>query len=149
MAGLTLEKVNRLVSDQIARQILRCVHTAHNQCAVEIGAFPQFDETGLLLRLLEFDCATHHSDCSSGIISCTRASKSFDSLLGLGQTALSDEPPGRFRRDEEKDGEGSRKHPLQCNGNSGTTVSTALLDGIYGGGRTCTQTGLSWIGSGR
>lgn len=101
MAGPTFEKENRLVSNQVARQILRCVHTAHNQCAVAIGAFPQFNETGLLFRLLEFDRATHHGDCVSGIIICTRASKAFDSLLCLSQTALSYEPPGRFRRKEE------------------------------------------------
>lgn len=101
MAGLTFEEVNRLVSNQIARQILRCVHTAHNQCAVTIGTFPQFNETGLLLSLLEFDRATHHCDCVSGIIICTRASKAFDSLLCFGQTALSYEPPRRFRRNEE------------------------------------------------
>ena len=98
---LTFEKVNGLVRNQIARQILRCVHTAHNQCAVAIGAFPQFNETGLRLGLLEFDRATHHCDGVGGVISCTRASKAFDSLLCLGQTALSDEPPGRFRRKEE------------------------------------------------
>jgi hypothetical protein len=68
LAGLTFEKVNRLVSNQVARQILRCVHTAHNQCAVAIGAFPQFSETGPLLILLELDRATHHCDCVSGII---------------------------------------------------------------------------------
>ena len=101
MVGPTFEKENRLVSNQVARQILRCVHTAHNQCAVAIGTFPQFNETGLLFRLLEFDCATHHCDCVSGIIICTRASKAFDCLLCLSQTALSYEPPGRFRRKEE------------------------------------------------
>jgi hypothetical protein len=74
MVGLTFEKVNRLVSDQIARQILRCVHTAHNQRAVAIGTFPQFNETGLRLVFLKFDCATHHCDCVSGIIICTRTS---------------------------------------------------------------------------
>ena len=68
MVGLTFEEENRLVSDQIARQILRCVHTAHNQCAVAIGTFPQFNETGLLLALLKLDRATHHCDCVSGII---------------------------------------------------------------------------------
>ena len=60
MAGLTFEKVNGLVGDQIARQILRCVHTAHNQCAVAIGASPQFNETGLLHVLLKLDGTTHH-----------------------------------------------------------------------------------------
>jgi hypothetical protein len=94
MVGLTFEKVNRLVSNQIARQILRCIHTAHNQCAVAIGTSPQFNETGLLLVLLKFDRATHHCDCVSGIIICTRASKAFDGLLCLSQTALSYEPPG-------------------------------------------------------
>jgi hypothetical protein len=101
MAGLTFEKVDRLVSNQIARQVLRCVHTAHNQCAVAIGTFPQFNETGLLLGSLELDRATHHCDCISGIFICTRASKAFDSLLSVGQTALSYEPPGRFRRKED------------------------------------------------
>lgn len=94
MVGLTFEKENRLVSDQIARQILRCVHTAHNQCAVEIGAFPQFNESGLLLGLLQLDRATHHCDCVRGTLICTRASKAFDSLLCRSQTALSYEPPG-------------------------------------------------------
>lgn len=94
MVELTFEKVNRLVSDQIARQILRCVHTAHNQCAVEIGTFPEFNETGLLLGLLKLDRATHHCDCVSGIFTCTRASKAFDSLLCRNQMALSYEPPG-------------------------------------------------------
>ena len=94
MVGLTFEKVNRLVSDQIAGQILRCVHTAHDQCAVEIGTLPQFNKTGLLLALLKLDRATHHCDCVSGIIICTRASKAFDSLLRLSQTAFSYEPPG-------------------------------------------------------
>jgi hypothetical protein len=94
MVGLTFEKINRLVSDQIARQILRCVHTAHNQCAIEISTFPQFNETGLLLVFLKLDGAAHHCDCVSGIIICTRASKAFDSLLCLSQTALSYEPPG-------------------------------------------------------
>lgn len=68
MAALTFEKVNRLISNQIARQILRCVHTAHNQCAVAISTSPQFNKTGLLLGLLEFNRATHHCDCISGII---------------------------------------------------------------------------------
>lgn len=94
MVGLTFEKVNRLVSNQIARQILRCVHTAHNQCAVTIGTFPQLNETGLPLALLKLDRATHHCDCVSGILICTRASKAFDSLLCLSQAALSYEPPG-------------------------------------------------------
>jgi hypothetical protein len=94
MVVLTFEKVNRLVSDQIARQILRCVHAAHNQCAVAIGTFPQFNETGLLLVLLKLDRATHHCDCVRGILTRTRASKAFDSLLCLLQTALSYEPPG-------------------------------------------------------
>lgn len=94
MVGLTFEKINRLVSNQIASQILRCVHTAHNQCAVEVGTFPQFNETGLLIGLLKLDRATHHCDCVSGIISCTRTSKAFDSLLCLLKTALSYEPPG-------------------------------------------------------
>ena len=94
MVGLTFEKENRLVGDQIARQVLRCIHTTHNQCAVAIGTFPQFKETGLLLALLKLDRATHHCDCVSGIIICTRASKAFDSLLCLSQTALSYEPPG-------------------------------------------------------
>ena len=94
MVGLTFEKVNRLVSDQIARQILRCVHTAHNQCAVAIGTFPQFNETGLPLALLKLNRATHHCDYVSRIITCTRTSKAFDSLLCLSQTALSYEPPG-------------------------------------------------------
>jgi hypothetical protein len=94
MDGLTFEKVNRLVSDQIARQILRCIHTAHNQCAVAIGTFPQFNETGALLALLKLDRATHHCDCVSGIITRARASKAFDSLLCLSQAAFSYEPPG-------------------------------------------------------
>ena len=94
MIGLTFEKENRLVGDQIAGQILRCVHTAHNQCAVEIGTFPQFNEIGLPLGLLKLDRATHHCDCVSGIIICTLASKAFDSLLCLSQTALSYKPPG-------------------------------------------------------
>lgn len=68
MTGLTFEKVNRLVSNKIARQILRCIHTTHNQCAVAINTFPQFNETGLLLSLLEFNRATHHCDCISRII---------------------------------------------------------------------------------
>jgi len=68
MGGLTFEKVHCLVRDQIARQILRCVHTAHNQGAVEIGPFPQFNETGLLLAALKLDRATHHCDCVSGIL---------------------------------------------------------------------------------
>jgi hypothetical protein len=101
VARLTFEKVNRLVGNQITRQILRCVHTAHDQCAVEIGAFPQFNEIRLRLSLLEFDRATHHGDCVSGIIICTRASQAFDSLFCLSQTALSYEPPGRFGRKEE------------------------------------------------
>jgi hypothetical protein len=92
--GLTFEKVNRLIGDQIARQILRCIHTAHDQCAVEIGTFPQFEETGLLLGLLKLDRATHHCDCVSGIVIGTRASKAFDSLFCLFQAALSYEPPG-------------------------------------------------------
>jgi hypothetical protein len=94
MVGLTFEKVNRLVSNQIARQILRCVHTAHNQCTVAIGTFPQFNETGLLLALLKLDRAAHHCDGVSGIIICTRASKAFDSLLCFLQAALAYEPPG-------------------------------------------------------
>jgi hypothetical protein len=94
MIGLTFEKVNGLVGDQIARQILRCVHTAHDQCAVAIGTSPQFDETRLLLALLKLDRAAHHGDGVSGIIICTRAAKAFDRLLGLGQTALAYEPPG-------------------------------------------------------
>jgi len=94
MVGLTFEKVNRLISDQIARQILRCVHTAHDQCAVAIGTFPQFNETGLLLGLLKLNRATHHCDCVSGIFISTRASKALYNLLCLSQTALSYEPPG-------------------------------------------------------
>jgi hypothetical protein len=94
MVGLTFEKVNGLVGDEIACQVLRCVHTAHNQCAVAIGTFPQFNETGLLLGLLKLDRATHHCDCVSRIFICARASKAFDSLLCLSQTALSYEPPG-------------------------------------------------------
>ena len=101
MARLTFEKVNRLVSDQIARQILRCVHTAHNQCTIAIGAFPQLNEIRFRLGLLELDRATHHCDCISGIIICTSTSKASDSLLCLSQTALSYEPPGRFRGKEE------------------------------------------------
>jgi hypothetical protein len=68
MVGLTFEEENRLVSDQIARQVLRCVHTAHDQCAVEIDTLPQFNKTGLPLALLKLDRATHHCDCVSGII---------------------------------------------------------------------------------
>ena len=92
--GLTFEEENRLVSDQISRQILRCVHTTHNQCAVAIGTFPQFNETGLLLGLLELDRATHHCDCVSWFIILTRASKAYDRFLCILQTALSYEPPG-------------------------------------------------------
>jgi hypothetical protein len=94
MVGLTFEKENRLISDQIARQVLRRVHTAHNQSAEEIGTLPQFHETGLLHAPLKLDRATHHCDCVSGIIICTRASKASDSLLRLSHTALSYEPPG-------------------------------------------------------
>ena len=57
---LTLEEVNRLVGDQIARQVLSRIHTTHNECTVAIGAFPQFDETGVLVGLLKLDRATHH-----------------------------------------------------------------------------------------
>ena len=88
MVGLTFEKVNRLVSDQIACQILRCVHTTHNQCTVAIGTFPQFNETRLRLALLKLDRATHHCDSISRIIICRCASKAFDSLFCLGQSAL-------------------------------------------------------------
>ena len=100
LGALTFEKVNRLVSDQVARQILRCVHTAHNQRAVAIGTFPQFNETGLLNALLKLDCATHHCDCVSGVFVCTGASKASDRLLCFSKTALSYEPPGRLRRKE-------------------------------------------------
>ena len=93
MVGLTFEEVNRLVGDQIARKVLRCVHTAHDQRAVEISTSPQFNETGLPLALLKLDRATHHCDCVSGIIVCTRASKALNGLLCFSQTALSYEPP--------------------------------------------------------
>ena len=53
---LTLEKVDGLVSDQISGQILSRIHTAHNECTIAVSAFPQFNETGLLLGLLKFDC---------------------------------------------------------------------------------------------
>lgn len=149
MVGLTFEKVNRLVSDQVARQILGCVHTAHDQCAVAIGTFPQFNEIGLLGALFKLDRATYHCDCISRIIICTRTSKAFDGLLCLGQTALSYKPPGRFRRNVEQDSERSRKHPLERNGNSGMRVSIVLLDRIYGSGRTCTPRSCPWIGSGK
>jgi hypothetical protein len=109
---LTLEEVDSLVSDQIARQVLRCVHTAHNQGAVAISAFPQLEEIGLLLRLFEFDRTAHHGNCICRVISCAGASKAADSLLGLSESTLADEPPRRFRRDEEENSERSREHPL-------------------------------------
>lgn len=94
MIGLTFEKENSLVSNQVTSQILGCVYTAHNQCAVKIGTLPQFNETGLLLSRLKLDRSAHHGDCVSRVIICTRTSESFDSLLGLSETALSYEPPG-------------------------------------------------------
>jgi len=42
----TLEEVDSLVGNQIASQVLRQVHTAHNASTVSIGAPPEFDEAG-------------------------------------------------------------------------------------------------------
>ena len=65
-------------------------------------------------------------------VGLTGASKTGDSLLCFGQTALSYEPPRRLGCNEDQNGERSREHPLKSDGDSNMTVSTVLLDGLNG-----------------
>lgn len=61
-AWLTLEEINSLVGDQVTGQVLRGVHTAHDEGAVAVGALEQLQKTWLALVLLQFNSATHHGN---------------------------------------------------------------------------------------
>lgn len=63
---LTLEEVDRLVSDKIACEVLSQVHAADNEGAVEVSALEQFDVGWWLGRCLELNDTTHHSDSLTG-----------------------------------------------------------------------------------
>lgn len=147
LIGLTLEEIDSLVGNQITSQILRRIHTANDQCAVAISALPQFNKTGLLHGLFQINGTTHHGYLILGVIVCTAAAKALDSLLCLIQPALSYEPPRRLRCQEQEDSERSWEHPLECDGNSDTTVSIRVSNGRHQYEHTCKQRRRPWTGS--
>lgn len=126
MGALTLEEVHCLVGNEIAREVLRRVHTAHNQGTVAISTLPQLNQIGLLDSLLKLDRTTHHRDLILRIVDCTPAAKTSDSLLCFSEATLAYKPPRRFGSNKEEDGEWSREHPLKRNWNSVVRISMEI-----------------------
>ncbi|KAG9665291.1 putative sugar transporter, partial [Aureobasidium melanogenum] len=82
-----LEEVDGLVGNQVTSQVLSGVDEANDEGTAEVGALEKFDVAGFLLRCFHLNNTTHHRDL----------------------------PPGRLRGEPDKDGEGSREHPLESN----------------------------------
>lgn len=90
---LTLEEVDGLVGDEVARQVLRGVDTAHDEGTVEVGALEELSQVGLLDRLLEVDGTAHHGDGLAGVQS-RLAAQARNRLRSLFEATLPDQPPG-------------------------------------------------------
>ncbi len=58
----TFEEINSLVGNEVTSEVLGRVHTTNNECAVAVSALEKFQNTRLLLRLLQLNSTTHHGD---------------------------------------------------------------------------------------
>ena len=101
---LTLEEESGLVGDEIAGEVLRCIHQACDGRSPQIGAFEQVEE-GWVAVEFRFDL---HSASNHGqfllVILCL-VSKTLKRFEGFGRAAFSGEPPWRLRCEEDQDQE--------------------------------------------
>ena len=110
-----LEKVDGLISDEIASEILGGVDTTDDEGAAKVGALEKFEVVRLLLRLLHFDDTTHHGNCL-GRIDSGLATQTFNGLGSFLDASLAGQPPRRLGGQEDENGERSGEQPLQRNG---------------------------------
>lgn len=90
---LTLEEIDGLVGDEVARQVLCRVDTAHDEGTVEVGALEELGQVGLLHRLLEVDGSAHHGDGLAGVQSRLTA-QARHGLFCFCETTFPNQPPG-------------------------------------------------------
>lgn len=122
-----LEEVDGLVGNQVTSQVLGSVNAADDEGTVEIGATEELEQARLLDSLLEIDGTLHHGNGLVGVVDLGGTSETANRLGGFLETALSNQPPRRLGREEDEDGERSREHPLESNGNSESSLLVKVV----------------------
>lgn len=121
-----LQEVSRVTRERISRKILNCPDHADNLGPSSIGAFEaiQIRSSGCDL-LLKSRGMNHHGNCLVGIKIgfAVQGSEAEERFLGIFKTALSYQPPWRFRSHQNTHEERNRPHPLESIRNLQKSIS--------------------------
>lgn len=109
--GLTLEEECRLIGNQVTGEILRGVHQTGDDCAAEVSALEQIEESRCSAHLgFDLNGSLNHGEGLLGLL-LVFAAEALDGAKGFGFAAVANEPPGRLGSEENENQEG-RLHQL-------------------------------------